>query len=70
MRSCAKTCGLILGSVLFLGLAGALSGCDSAGAKTEHKPIESNILKKLGNANPGQSEAAQAKVPARYKKKQ
>ena len=49
----------------------ALSGCDSTGGKSaEYKPIESNILKKLGGASPGQSEAAQAKVPARLKKKQ
>jgi hypothetical protein len=70
MRSCAKTCGLILGSSLFIGLACALSGCDSSAGKTEYKPIESNILKKLGSAKPAQSEAAQAKVPARLKAKQ
>jgi hypothetical protein len=70
MRILGKTCGAILGPGLIVGIACALSGCDSTGGKAEYKPIESNILKKLGSANPAQSEAAQAKVPARLKKKQ
>ncbi len=69
MRFYGKTCVATLGLGLFIGLASALSGCDSGGAKAEYKPIESNILKKLGSSNPGQSEAAQAKLPARVKKK-
>ena len=68
MRLLGKTCGAILGHGLFIGLV-ALSGCDSGAAKTEYKPIESNILKKLGSAKPAQSEAAQAKIPARLKEK-
>jgi hypothetical protein len=70
MRILGKTCDAILGLGLVVGLACALSGCDSTGGKTEYKPIESNILKKLGSANPGQSEAVQAKLPAQLKKKQ
>jgi hypothetical protein len=70
MRLLGKARGAILGQCLFIGLAWALSGCDSGGTKTETKPIESNILKKLGSAKPAQSEAAQAKVPARIKEKQ
>ena len=69
MRLFRNTSGAILGLGLILGLAGALSGCDSAGGKTEYKPVQSNILKKLGDANPGQSEAVQAKLSARVKKK-
>ena len=70
MRLFRNTCGAILSLGLILGLTGALSGCDSAGGKTEYKPIQSNIIKKLGSANPGQSEAARAKLPARVKRKQ
>jgi hypothetical protein len=70
MRIFGKTCAATFGLGLFIGLACALSGCDTGGAKAEYKPIESNILKKLGSSNPAQSEAAQAKVPARLKKKQ
>jgi hypothetical protein len=46
-----------------------MSGCDAGAVKAEYKPIETNILKKLGGANPGQSVAAQAKLPARVKNK-
>jgi hypothetical protein len=70
MRLFGKTCRAILGLGLLIGLAWALPGCDTGGAKAEYKPIESNIIKKLGSANPGQSEAARAKLPARVKKKQ
>jgi hypothetical protein len=70
MRFYGKTCVATLGLGLFIGLACALSGCDTGGAKAEYKPIQTDILKKLGSANPGQSEAVQAKVPARAKKKQ
>ena len=69
MRMFRNTCGAILGLGLILGLAGALSGCDAARGTTEYKPIQSNILKKLGDAHPGQSEAVRAKLPARVKKK-
>ena len=70
MQLFGKTCRAILGLGLLIGLACALPGCDKGGAKAEYKPIQSNIIKKLGSANPGQSEAARAKLPARVKKKQ
>jgi hypothetical protein len=70
MRLFRTTCCAILGLGLFIGLACAVPGCDSgSGTKAEYKPIESNILKKLGSANPGKSEEVQAKVPARLKDK-
>ena len=70
MRIFGKRSAVLLGTGLVFGLTCALPGCDSGGSKTEYKPIESNILKKLGSANPGQSEAVRAKLPARVKKKQ
>jgi len=48
-----------------------MSGCDaSGGQKTETRPIETGILKKLGAASQAQSEAAKTEHPsARAKKK-
>ena len=70
MRVFCKRVTVILGTGLLFGLICALPGCDSSGAKTEYKPIESNILKKLGGAGQAQSEAAKAEHPsARAKKK-
>jgi hypothetical protein len=69
MRLFGKTFGATIGLGLVLGLASAISGCDAGGSKAEYKPIESPILKKLATANQGQSDAAQAKLPARVKKK-
>ena len=69
MRLFGRTQGAILGVGLLVGLACGLSGCGSSGAKTEYKPIDSNILKKLGSSSPGQSEAVKAKVPDRLKAK-
>jgi hypothetical protein len=54
---------------LVLGLVCGLTGCDAGGGKTEYKPIESNILKKLGSASQAQSDAAKGKLPARVKPK-
>jgi hypothetical protein len=68
MRLIGKMSGATLALSLVFGLAGAMTGCDAGGAKSEYKPIESNILKKLGSANQGQSDAAQAKLPSRVKK--
>jgi hypothetical protein len=51
-------------------MALVLSGCDSAGSQsTEFKPVESNILKKLGKASQEQNDAAKEKVADRVKKK-
>jgi hypothetical protein len=54
---------------LVLGLVCGLSGCDASSGKTEYKPIESNILKKLGSASQAQSDAAKGKLPARVQAK-
>jgi hypothetical protein len=55
---------------LVFGLACAMSGCDASGSqKAEYKPIESNILKKLGAASQSQSEAAKAEHPSARAKK-
>jgi len=69
MRVVRKTFGVTLSVGLLFGLALACSGCDSGGQKAEYKPIESNILKKLGNANQAQSESARGKLPPSAKKK-
>jgi hypothetical protein len=69
MRLFGKTYGAGIGLGLVFALACAVSGCGAGGEKAEYKPIESPILKKLASANQGQSDAAQAKRPARVKKK-
>jgi hypothetical protein len=70
MRFFRKTCGEIFAVGLVFGLACVMSGCDSAGSQsTQYKPIESNILKKLGDAGQAQSEAAKGNITARVKKK-
>jgi hypothetical protein len=69
MRLFGTTCGATVGLGLVFGLACAISGCDAGAGKSEYKPIDSPILKKLATSNQGQSDAAQAKLPARAKKK-
>jgi hypothetical protein len=69
MRIFGKRSAVILGTGLVFGLICALPGCDSSGAKTEYKPIETNILKKLGAASQAQSEAAKAQHPSAGTKK-
>jgi hypothetical protein len=56
---------------LVTGLSVGLTGCDAIGSqKAEYKPIQTDILKKLGAASQAQSEAAKAEHPsARAKKK-
>jgi len=46
-----------------------LSGCDSSSSSTGYKPIESNILKKLGQSNPAESNAKAANKAAQVQKK-
>jgi hypothetical protein len=59
MRLVSKICGATVSLGLAIALLGFLSGCDAnAGQRSEHKPIESNILKKLGDSGPAQSAAA------------
>jgi len=70
MRVFGKRLAVLLGTGFVFGLTCTLPGCDSGGAKTEYKPIESNILKKLGGASQAQSEAAKAEhQSARGKKR-
>ena len=69
MRIFGKRSAVILGTGLAFGLICALPGCDSSGAKSEYKPIESNILKKLGGASQAQSDAAKAEHPSARGKK-
>ena len=69
MRVFGKRSAVLLGTGLVFGLTCALPGCDSSGSKTEYKPIESNILKKLGAASQAQSEAAKAEHPSARAKK-
>src|SRR5262249_40982418 len=71
MRFVSKVCRSLISLGLVFGLAFVTSGCDaSGGQKTEYKPIESNILKKLGTSGPSQSQAErEAHLPARAKKK-
>jgi hypothetical protein len=69
MRFFGQKSTVLLGTALVFGLAWALPGCDSGAAKTEYKPIESNILKKLGSASQEQSAAAKAEHPSARAKK-
>jgi hypothetical protein len=69
MRLIGKRSSVILGTGLVLGLTCALPGCDSSGAKSETKPIDSNILEKLGAASKAQSDAAKAAHPSAPGKK-
>jgi hypothetical protein len=59
MRLVSKICGATVFLGLAIALVGFISGCDAnAGQKSEYKPIESNILKKLSTSGPEQSAAA------------
>jgi hypothetical protein len=69
MRFFGQKSAVLLGMALVFGLTCALPGCDSSGAKTEYKPIESNILKKLGSASQAQSATAKAEHPSARAKK-
>jgi len=70
MRSFGRFRVLLLALGLAIGLAMTFTGCDSGAQSTQYKPIESNILKKLGAAGQAQGDAAKAAHPhARAKKK-
>ena len=69
MQFFGKRAAVILGTGLAFGLMYALPGCDSSGAKTDYKPVESNILKKLGSSSQAQGDAARAKMPPRVKER-
>jgi hypothetical protein len=59
MRSALRLSGALIGLVLFVGTASVESGCGPS-QSTETKPIETDILKKLGNASQAQSNAARS----------
>ncbi len=70
MRSLRKVQVTALSMSTAFALAILLSGCDAPGSQaTETKPIQSDILKKLGAASKEQGQTAQGKLPARVKKK-
>ena len=71
MRLVSRICGATASLGLAIALMGLISGCDaSAGQKSEYKPIESNILKKLGDSGPAQSAAArESNLQGKFKKR-
>jgi hypothetical protein len=71
MRLVSRICGATASLGLAIALMGLISGCDaSAGQKSEYKPIESNILRKLSTSGPAQSAAArESKLQGRSKKR-
>jgi len=50
-------------------VAAALPGCDSSSEKAEYKPLEGNILKRLGQASQEQNHAAEANKAVKSKRK-
>jgi len=58
MRSALRLSGAFIGLVLFVGTAVVVGGCDGPSRSNEPKPIQTDILKKLGNASRAQSDAA------------
>ena len=65
MNLVVKTCVAACSLGLVIATLGLLAGCEGPGEATTTKPIESNILKKLGQANQSQSDAGLAKKVVR-----
>jgi hypothetical protein len=65
MKLVVKTCVTAFSIGLVVATLGLLAGCEGPGEATSTKPIESNILKKLGQANQSQSDAGLAKKVVR-----
>jgi hypothetical protein len=61
MKFVARIGGAALSVGLLLVWAALLSGCDVSNETTTTKPIESNILKKLGQSSPSQGQLESAK---------
>jgi hypothetical protein len=61
MKFVARIGGAALSVGLLVVWAVLLPGCDSSNETTTTKPIESNILKKLGQSNPSQGPSENAK---------
>jgi hypothetical protein len=68
MRIVRKACGGVLATSLFFGSACVFSGCDSGGGDGV-KPIETDILKKLGKASQAQGELAKTKAMEKIQQK-
>ena len=70
MRLVSRICRALVSLGLVAALTGGLTGCDAIGSqKAEYKPIQTDILKKLGAASQAQSEAAKAEHPSARAKK-
>jgi hypothetical protein len=71
MKFVARIGGAALSVGLLVAWAVLLPGCDTSNESTTTKPIESNILKKLGQSSPsqGQLEDAKDRMKARNEKK-
>jgi hypothetical protein len=67
MKLVVKTCVAAFSIGLVVATLGFLAGCEGPGEATTTKPIESNILKKLGQANQSQSAVDQAKTRVKAK---
>ena len=67
MKLLVKTCVTAFSIGLVVATLGLLAGCEGPGEGTTTKPIESNILKKLGQANQSQSAVDQAKSRVKAK---
>ena len=70
MRFFRETCGALLAMGLVCALSCVFSGCDAGGSQSNSvKPVDADILRKLGNATQSQQatakEDAQAKIQAR-----
>jgi hypothetical protein len=60
MRLMSKICGATVSLGLAFGLVGIICGCDASGQKSETKPVETDVFKKLGKASQAQSSGATA----------
>jgi hypothetical protein len=67
MKLAVKTCVAAFSMGLVVATLGLLAGCGGPGEATTTKPIESNILKKLGQANQSQSAVDLAKSRVKAK---
>jgi hypothetical protein len=60
MKSAFTLSGVLVGLMLLVATGMAVSGCDGPSGSTETKPIQTDILKKLGQASQAQSNAARS----------
>ena len=60
MRSALRLSGALIGLMLFVGAVLVVGGCGGDSQATGTKPIQTDILKKLGRASQAQSTAAKS----------